>query len=81
LLYRPTNKEIAYEQLNAASWQLLTALSDLRVSAEALESASLSEDAPSEAATLSVTLLESAIAFEKAREAIMQRMKLDFPNH
>jgi ABC-type transporter Mla subunit MlaD len=81
LLYRPTNKEIAYEQLNAASWQLLTALSDLRVSAEALESASLSEDAPSEAATLSVTLLESAVAFKKAREAIMQRMKLDFPNH
>jgi hypothetical protein len=26
-------------------------------------------------------LLESAVAFKKAREAIMQRMKLDFPNH
>ena len=80
LLYRPTDKEIAYEQLNAASWQLLTALSDLRESVEALQSASLSDEAPAEAAALSTSLQNSAIAFEKARDEIMHRMELDFPN-
>ncbi len=81
LLYRPTDREIAYEQLNAASWQLLTALSDLRDSVEALQSASLSDEAPAEAAALSTSLQNSAIAFEKARDEIMHRMELDFPNH
>ncbi|MBT4524173.1 MAG: hypothetical protein HOC21_04535 [Phycisphaerae bacterium] len=81
LLYRPTDREIAYEQLNAASWQLLTALSDLRDSVEALQSASLSDEAPADAAALSTSLQNSAIAFEKARDEIMHRMELDFPNH
>ena len=81
LLYRPTDREIAYEQLNAASWQLLTALSDLRDSVEALQSASLSDEAPAEAAALSTSLQNSAIAFEKARDEIMHRMELAFPNH
>jgi ABC-type transporter Mla subunit MlaD len=80
LLYRPTDREIAYEQLNAASWQLLTALSDLRKSAEALESTSQANDAPVDAASLSATLAESAADFEQARDAIMERMKLDFPD-
>ncbi len=80
LLYRPTDREIAYEQLNAASWQLLTALSDLRQSASALEHASLSSDAPEEAASLAKSLAESEAAFKQAREAILERMKLDFPD-
>ena len=80
LLYRPTDREIAYEQLNAASWQLLTALSDLRQSAKALEAASSSSDAPEGAAALAKSLAESEAAFKHAREAILERMKLDFPD-
>lgn len=80
LLYRPTDREIAYEQLNAASWQLLTALSDLRQSASALEAASLSSDAPKEAAALAKSLAESEATFKQAREAILERMKLEFPD-
>tara|TARA_B110000196_G_scaffold74201_1_gene63690 strand:+ start:1573 stop:2775 length:1203 start_codon:yes stop_codon:yes gene_type:complete len=80
LLYRPTDREIAYEQLNAASWQLLTALSDLRDSADTLEELSLSDDAPEKASILAASLRESAIEFEKARTEILERMKLDFPN-
>ncbi|MDG1137518.1 MAG: MlaD family protein [Phycisphaerales bacterium] len=80
LLYRPTDREIAYEQLNAASWQLLTALSDLRESAEALESASLASDAPADASRIAASLSESATAFEQARDAIIERMNVDFPD-
>ena len=80
LLYRPTDREIAYEQLNAASWQLLTALSDLRQSAKALEAASSSSDAPEGAAALAKSLAESEAAFKHAREAILERMKLEFPD-
>ncbi|MBC8200527.1 MAG: hypothetical protein H8E86_00660 [Planctomycetes bacterium] len=80
LLYRPTNREIAYEQLNAASWQLQSALADLRISAQALEIASQSKDAPQEASALASSLSKSAASFEKAREMIENRMNLDFPN-
>ena len=80
LLYRPTDREIAYEQLNAASWQLLTALSELRQSASALEAASLSSDAPKEAAALAKSLAESEASFKYAREAILERMKIEFPD-
>ena len=80
LLYRPTDREIAYEQLNAASWQLLTALSDLRQSAGALEQAALSSDAPEGAAALAKSLAESEATFKQAREAILERMKLEFPD-
>lgn len=80
LLYRPTNREIAYEQLNAASWQLLTALSDLKESADLLEEISNSTDAPSEAASIAASLRENANAFEQARIEIMEQMKREFPN-
>ena len=80
LLYRPTDREIAYEQLNAASWKLLTALSDLKESAGMLEEVSLSPEAPSDAQSIAESLRESSVAFEKARNAILERMKLDFPN-
>jgi len=80
LLYRPTDREIAYEQLNAASWKLMEALSDLRESADILEGIALSSDAPSDAKSIAASLRGSSIAFEKAREAILERMKLDFPN-
>jgi chromosome segregation ATPase len=80
LLYRPTNREIAYEQLNAASWQLQSALADLRISAQALEIASQAKGAPEEASALASTLAQSAAAFEKARQEIENRMKRDFPN-
>ncbi len=80
LLYRPTDREIAYEQLNAASWQLLTALSDLRFSAEALEQVTNSADAPTDTSAIVTSLSESASAFEQARDAILERMKSDFPD-
>ncbi len=80
LLYRPTDREIAYEQLNSASWRLLAALSDLKESADILEEVSLSPNAPSDAQGIATSLRESSEAFEKARNAILERMKLDFPN-
>jgi ABC-type transporter Mla subunit MlaD len=80
LLYRPTDREISYEQLNAASWKLLTALSDLKESAVMLEEVSLSPEAPSDAQSIAASLRESSDAFEKARSAILERMKLDFPD-
>jgi len=80
LLYRPTDREIAYEQLNAASWQLLTALSDLKESAGMLEEISNSTDAPTEAAHIAASLRENANAFEQARIEIMEQMKREFPN-
>jgi len=80
LLYRPTDREIAYEQLSAASWQLLTALADLKESANILEDVSLSEDAPSNAASIAASLRENASAFEQARIEILEQMKREFPN-
>ena len=80
LLYRPTDREISYEQLNAASWKLLTALSELKESADMLREVSLSSDAPGDAATIAESLQESAISFEKARSELLERMELDFPN-
>jgi len=80
LLYRPTDREIAYEQLQAASWQLLTALSDLKESASMLQEASVSPNAPVDAASIAETLQESADAFEKARLKILEEMKQEFPN-
>ena len=83
LLYRPTDREIAYEQLNDASWQLLAALSDLRTSAADLRALVESTDSPidaSEISSLSETLLESESSFKAAREAILERMHLDFPD-
>ena len=80
MLYRPTDREIAYEQLNSASWRLLAALSDLKESADILEEVSLSPNAPSDAQGIATSLRESSEAFEKARNAILERMKLDFPN-
>jgi hypothetical protein len=80
LLYRPTDREIAYEQLNAASWQLQSALEELRISAEALEIASMSPNAPADSSSLAESLSKSAEEFEQAREAIGNRMRIDFPN-
>lgn len=80
LLYRPTDREIAYEQLNAASWQLLTALSDLKESADILEEVSNSSDAPSDTASIAESLRENASAFERARTEILEQMKREFPN-
>lgn len=83
LLYRPTDREIAYEQLNDASWQLLAALSDLRTSAADLRALVESTDSPidaSEISSLSKTLLDSESSFKAAREAILERMHLDFPD-
>ena len=79
MLYRPTDREIAYEQLNAASWQLLSSLSDLRESADMLVEISNSKDAPADAAGIADSLLESAQEFENARQEILERMKIDFP--
>ncbi len=80
LLYRPTDREIAYEQLNAASWQLLTALSDLKESADILEEISNSPDSPSDTASIAESLRENANAFERARTEILEQMKREFPN-
>ncbi|MDP7008666.1 MAG: hypothetical protein QGI78_03750 [Phycisphaerales bacterium] len=82
LLYRPTDREIAYEQLNDASWQLLAALHDLRQSAADLRvavedgHAPISDDQVNE---LSNSLLDSEAAFKSARDAILERMHIDFP--
>jgi ABC-type transporter Mla subunit MlaD len=83
LLYRPTDREIAYEQLNDASWQLLSALTELRESAAGLRSLVAAKNSPfdtNEAASLAESLLESESAFQSAREAILERMRLDFPD-
>ena len=83
LLYRPTDREIAYEQLNDASWHLLAALSELRESAaelRALVDADGSPINPQEATSLSDSLLDSEAAFETARQTILERMQIDFPD-
>lgn len=83
LLYRPTDREIAYEQLNDASWQLLSALHELRESASDLRALIADKDSPldvHEAASLSTSLLESESAFRAARESLLERMHIDFPD-
>jgi len=80
LLYRPTDREIAYEQLNNASWQLMSSLSELNTAVEALDMASRAEDAPAEAAALTESLRNSAEEFEKARNTLNKQMRIDFPN-
>jgi ABC-type transporter Mla subunit MlaD len=83
LLYRPTDREIAYEQLNDASWQLLSSLSQLRESAADLRALVGAKDSPinaEDAATFTESLLESESAFQSARDAILERMKIDFPD-
>ena len=83
LLYRPTDREIAFEQLNDASWQLLSALSELRESASELRALVADKDSPidaNEAASLSTSLLESESAFRAARESLLERMHIDFPD-
>jgi hypothetical protein len=80
LIYRPKDREIAYEHLNAASWQLQQALEDLRISAEALEIASKAPNAPADSSSLASSLSKSAAEFEQAREAIEHRMQIEFPN-
>ncbi len=79
LIYRPTDRDIKYEQLNAASWQLLSALSDLRVSAQMLEAVAQSPDAPDDTSAMVGSLQESVRAFEHARSIILERMKQEFP--
>ncbi len=78
LLYRPTDREIAYEQLNAASWQLLSSLTELKESADILQNISLSPNAPVDSNQIIETLRRSAKAFEEAREKILDRMAIDF---
>jgi len=80
LLYRPTDRQIAYEQLNAASWQLQSALSDLQMSAQALEIALQSPNAPVDTSAIAEALTQSAKEFEGAREAIKKQMQADFPD-
>ena len=80
LLYRPTDREIAYEQLNNASWQLMSSLSELNTAVEALDMASTSPNAPPKAAELSDSLRKSAEEFEKARNTLNKQMRIDFPN-
>ena len=80
LFYRPTDREIAYEQLNAASWQLLSALSELKESVNMLQQASKLPDAPVNTESIEESLRKSKAEFENARTEILERIKLDFPN-
>ena len=84
LLYRPTDVDIEYGQLNSAVWQLRTALSSMRQTADELAAASLSSDVPEEVAqefaAIAKLLRENATIFKKAQDAIDDRMKKDFPN-
>ncbi len=80
LLYRPTDREVAYEQLNGASWNLLASLQQLSDVTNELESLSKSSDAPEEAKELAELLRDSAIRFDQARGAMLQQMQQDFPN-
>ena len=78
LLYRPTDREIAYEQLNAASWQLLSALTELKESADILQNVSLSPNAPADSSQIIEMLRSSAKSFEEAHQEILDRMAIDF---
>ena len=80
LLYRPTDREVAYEQLNAASWNLLSTLQELSEVTTELESLANNSNAPIEAQELSELLRDSVIRFDQARGAMLQQMQKDFPN-
>ncbi len=80
LLYRPTDREVAYEQLNAASWNLLSTLQELSEVTTELESLANNSNAPIEAQELSELLRDSVIRFDQARGAMLQQMQEDFPN-
>ena len=84
LLYRPKDVDIEYAQLDAAVWQLRSALSSMRQTADELTAASLSPDVPEEVtqefASIAKLLRENAAIFKKAQDAINYRMKKDFPN-
>ncbi|MEE2819721.1 MAG: hypothetical protein VX615_03820 [Planctomycetota bacterium] len=80
LLYRPTDREVAYEQLNAASWNLLSSLQELSDVTSEMESLSKSSAAPEEAQELAELLRESVVRFDQARGAMLQQMQQDFPN-
>ena len=80
LLYRPTDREVAYEQLNAASWNLLSSLQELSEVTTELESLANNSNAPVEAQELSELLRDSVIRFDQARGAMLQQMQKDFPN-
>jgi uncharacterized phage infection (PIP) family protein YhgE len=80
LIYRPKDKDIIYEQLNNASWQLRAVLSELRQTASELSVASLDPDAPEDAAAIAKTLKENESVFIKAIEEIKKQMPDDFPN-
>ena len=80
LLYRPTDREVAYEQLNAASWNLLSSLQELSDVTSEMESLSQSSAAPEEAQELSELLRDSVVRFDQARGAMLQQMQQDFPN-
>ncbi|MBI69536.1 MAG: hypothetical protein CMJ38_05940 [Phycisphaerae bacterium] len=80
LLYRPTDREIAYEQLNAASWNLLSSLQELSDVTSELESLSQSSVAPEGAQELTELLRDAVVRFDQARGAMLQQMQQDFPN-
>ncbi len=80
LLYRPTDREIAYEQLNAASWNLLSSLQELSDVTSELESLSQSAAAPEGAQELTELLRDAVVRFDQARGAMLQQMQQDFPN-
>ncbi len=80
LLYRPTDREVAYEQLSAASWNLLSSLQELSEVANQLEVLASSSNAPEGAKDLSEVLRDSAIRFDQARGAMLEQLQQDFPN-
>ena len=80
LLYRPTDREVAYEQLNTASWNLLSSLQELSVVSSQLAELSVSDSAPEEAQNLTELLQDSVLRFDQARGAMLNQMQQDFPN-
>lgn len=82
LLYRPTDREIAFEQLNDASWRLAGALDELQDTAAAMrDAAAAAPDGadPEALSRLADTVAESEAAFEAARDVLLKRIESDFP--
>ncbi len=79
LLYRPKDSDIKYGQLNAASWRLLSSLTELNNSIEMLEELSLSPNAPTDTSNIMEMLHKSKEEFEQARLKILEHLKQDFP--
>ena len=81
LLYRPTDREIAYEKLNEASWNLLTALQDLKELSVTLQKIdSQTESMPWQDENLAKHLQESVEIFDAARTTLLEQLNIDFPN-